>query len=179
MNKFNLFLVASLICISQVYGQQDKSDKNKNNIEGSRFQLGGELALSFGTITYVNISPRIGYRFTEKLTLGTGFIYNYLKDNRFEDFDFSTYGGLLYANYVIIPEVMLVGEFQNLSTEGLSPLSDMKIRTPVSVMFLGAAYRTQLGGSSFGYISLLYDVIDDINSPYSNPYFGVGLQFGL
>ena len=180
MNKLYLLLSFCIVFGYNSLGQSsDGGDLKNTKPNFERWQLGGEIALNFGTITYINLSPRVGYRFTEKFTVGSGIIYNYLKDSRFDGFEFSTYGGLLYANYSVLPELMLVSEFQNLSTERYSDFTDQKIRVPVNIWFVGAAYRLQLGGSSYGYISLLYDVIEDINSPYQNPYLGGGVIFTL
>lgn len=180
MNKLYLLTVFCFALHTQTLGQQSDSDNNtKKEQVIDRWQLSGDLALSFGTVTYVNLSPRIGYRINEKLTLGAGVVYNYLSDNRFKGFEFSNYGGLIFANYAIMPELMLVSEYQSLSVERFSEFSGGKFRTPVNILFVGAAYRLQLGGKSFGYISLLYDVFEDINSPYSNPYLGGGLIFTL
>ena len=38
-----------------------------------RTRFGGNLGLSFGTFTYINVSPRMYYLATEKLWLGAGF----------------------------------------------------------------------------------------------------------
>ncbi len=180
MNKLYLLIALCFAIHTQTLGQQtDSENKSKANQTIDRWQLGGDLALSFGTVTYVNLSPRLGYRINEKLTLGAGVVYNYLSDNRFKGFEFSNYGGLIFANYAVIPELMLVTEYQSLSVERYSEFNNAKFRTPVNIFFVGAAYRLQLGGKSFGYISLLYDVLEDINSPYSNPYLGGGLIFTL
>lgn len=180
MNKLYLLIALSLSLHLQTQGQESLSEnKEQNESTFNRWQTGGDFAVSFGTVTYVNISPRVGYRFTEKLTLGGGVVYNYLKDNRIKGFEFSNYGGLIFANYSIIPELMLVSEYQSLSVERYSEFTNQKTRVPVNILFIGAAYKLQLGAKSFGYISLLYDVLEDINSPYSNPYLGGGIIFTL
>jgi hypothetical protein len=180
MNKLYLLLTLCFTLQAQTYGQQSNSSndsKPKENVD--RWQIGGDFALNFGTVTYVNLSPRLGYRINGQLTLGAGVVYNYLKDNRLKGFEFSNYGGLIFANYAIVPEFILVSEYQSLSVERFSEFNNTKFRTPVDVLFIGAAYRLQFGGNSFGYISLLYDVFEDINSPYSNPYLGGGIIFTL
>lgn len=180
MNKLYLLIALTFAIQAKTIGQESNTtdQNNKNNLR-NRWVVGGDLAASFGTVTYINLSPRVGYRINSKLTAGTGLVYNYLRDNRFKGFEFSNYGGLIFANYSIMPELMLVSEFQNLSVERYSEFSGQKMRVPVNVLFVGAAYRLQLGEKSFGYISLLYDVFEDINSPYSNPYLGGGLLFRL
>lgn len=180
MNKLYLLLALTFAVQAKTLGQERNTTDQTNNEKGiDRWVIGGDLAASFGSITYINISPRIGYRINNKLTGGLGVVYNYLSDNRFKGFEFSNYGGLIFANYAVLPELMLVAEFQNLSVERYSEFSGMKIRVPVNVLFVGGAYTLQLGGKSFGYISLLYDVFEDINSPYSNPYLGGGILFRL
>ncbi len=44
-----------------------------------RLVFGGDIGLSFGSITYIKIAPSVGYRITDRLTAGLGPIYIYEK----------------------------------------------------------------------------------------------------
>ena len=45
--------------------------------------LGGNVGATFGTVTLVNISPMIGYKFTDRTIAGISLTYQYYKDARY------------------------------------------------------------------------------------------------
>ena len=74
-----------------------------------RIYTGGNMFASFGSITYVYLSPLIGYRLTPKFSVGPSFTYIYYKDNRpsgpgysnYGHNSSSIYGGSFFARYLI------------------------------------------------------------------------------
>jgi hypothetical protein len=54
-------------------------------------------------------------------------------------------------------------------------------RVSVPYVFVGAGYRQSLGGAVWLNAQVLFDVLQDSNSPYSNwePFFSLGFGVGL
>jgi hypothetical protein len=161
--------------------QHTTPTKPKSNIM-DRLYIGGNLGLYFGDITYVAISPIVGYRFTENLTAGVGFTYQYYKDNYY-NYTNNIYGGLIFGRYNVFKGLFLEGDFEanNLdayyTNQGV--FEAVPTRKWIPSLLLGAGYSG--GGSAGGfYFSILYDVLQNYNSPYYGvPIIRAGVGFGI
>ncbi|MFW6020023.1 MAG: hypothetical protein ACOCPM_05520 [Bacteroidales bacterium] len=75
----------------------------QNEEDNNRFLIGGSMGLQFGTISFVDISPKAGYYITKNLATGLGGSYKYYNDKRFPgDYSTSIYGGRLFLQYDIL-----------------------------------------------------------------------------
>lgn len=146
---------------------------------GEKFSYGGNFALNFGSITLINISPNIGYRVTDRLTTGAGFIYQYLKYNNYYGYNFATttLGATVFGRYRFLENVYGMAEYQNLSLDAYDPRIDDFKRTSVPIFFIGGGYLQNLGGKFYANVSILYDIVEDKNSPYGNPMIQAGVVF--
>lgn len=146
-----------------------------------RLFFGGNLGLNFGSLTYIQVSPLIGYRITEKLGAGLGPSYSYFSDNRDKNYKYSTntYGGRLFGQYRIHESIMLYSEFEVINIEIPDPLSTRLVRENVSSLFVGGGYIQRMGRSSAISLSLLYNVLEGNYPIYENPLFRTGFMFGF
>lgn len=148
-----------------------------------RIWFGGGVNLSFGTVSNIGASPLVGYKIDQKgkWSAGLGVNYNYFSDSRFTPtFESSTYGGSLFTRYRVIPAVFLHTEYNLQSYEIFRPFSDELAREWVPFLLVGGGYAQSMGGRSFLTIQVLWDVIQDVRSPYgSQPFItgGVGVGF--
>ena len=171
LSKFCLLIIIVLVANS-TYGQ----DKESNNPYAGlpfkeRLFLGGDLGLSFGTITYIRIAPLLGYNISHKFAVGAGPSYQYYKDNRFPGLESSIYGGSVFGRFFVIENLFVQTEFEVLNLEELyyDPLTDFSPdRVTIPVWFVGAGYSQRSSSGSGLFIGIFYDVIGDINSPYPN-----------
>jgi hypothetical protein len=107
-----------LICIFFI-GISAAGQYKKNNQNFKRFFFGGDLWLGFGTNTYINVSPLVGYRISMRLSAGAGPIYIY-EMNKLTYLDTtingvyyydtyrirtSTYGGRMFVSYDLIKKL--------------------------------------------------------------------------
>ena len=145
-----------------------------------RMFFGGGFGLQFGTQTYVEVAPTVGYRITDKLAAGLGMKYIYYKfDDNFFEYSDHIYGGGPFLRYFLFEELFLHAEHEVLNLRVYDYLTGEYQRKNISSVFLGGGYRQMLGGNSSLEILLLYNVNENRNSPYINPIFRIGFGIGL
>ena len=164
-----------LICTTGLTSlAQDK--EASNSLEGvpfsQRLYTGGDLGFSFGNITFVNINPIVGYRIDKKWSAGISAKYIYYRE-RFPEYNWeysnSMYGGSVFTRYLIGNSFLAHAEFETVNAEVREFLSTTLTRKWVPIGLLGAGYRQGLG-NTYLQVLVLYDAINDRNSPYRNEY---------
>ncbi len=161
-------------CLAQFQPQKSPG------FDPEKISFGGNFGLGFGDVTYINASPLIGYRLTEKFTPGVGLIYQYTKFSPRVfgvGFETSVVGASLYGRYKILDSFYALGEYQSLRLGVFDPIENRKITVPAEVLLIGGGYLSPLGARSYFNVSILFDVIEDINSPYRNPIINAGIIF--
>lgn len=145
-----------------------------------RLYFGGGLGLSFGSQTYVEIAPIVGYKVTERFSTGLGLKYIYSKyhDDYF-NYSSNIYGGGPFARFFVVEGLFLHAEYEWLNLEVPDPLSNRFYRDNISSVFLGGGYRQMIGSSSAFDILVLFNINESRNSPYTNPIFRIGFGIGL
>jgi hypothetical protein len=140
--------------------------------EKERVVYFGNFGLQFGTFTLINISPTIGYRFTDKLTAGAGPLMNYVSDN-YSKFSNFSYGARIYGKYFIFENAYLTGDYQLINNYW----QGNNIRTWIDIPLVGGGYRQSLGGNFFLDFSVLWNLNNQANGYYSNPILRGGVSF--
>jgi hypothetical protein len=166
--------------LSEEYDSPHKPVQAKPNSQ-QKFFYGGNVGASFGTYTMVGIYPLIGYNISPRFSVGVKFIYQYIADKRYaETYTTSNYGGSLFARFRVIPPLYLHAEYSQMSYDLYNGLGESS-RTSVPFVFVGAGYRQNLGGAVWLNAQVLFDVLQDSNSPYSSwyPFFSLGFGVGL
>ena len=193
MKIFHLFLLLLLISASGLaqdttvvrrdtttvyHVTREKSDGPKE----SRFYYGGYLNLTFGSYTALGIEPMIAYKITPKLSVGTIVTYEYISDKTNTGYksSASNYGASLFGRYRVIPQLYFHTEFsemyyQSYQTGGHSS------RYWVPFLFVGGGFSQQLSENTWFNTQILFDVIQNENSPYKNwvPFYSIGFGVGF
>lgn len=182
MNRLQLISLIFLLLISSIaYSQTDEPvEKFKDKIF-----FGGGFGMNFGTINYVELSPLVGYKVTDRLSAGIGLTYKYISTRGYysqDDFKTTIYGGRLFGNYLVTENLFPQVEYEVLSLErryfdfaGGYPNEG---RFFFESFFVGAGYRYPIGQNSYMTIILLYNLNHTANSPYSQPYvWRMGFNF--
>jgi hypothetical protein len=183
-----IFLFASLFVSAQNTSDdgQTRAERNAEFNERpfkDRLAYGGELSMFFGTTSYVNISPFIGYRINPDITIGIGPSYQYWSQ-RFASGPNGVnrthiYGGRIFLRHELGRSFFLHAEYEVLN------LQDYIIglglgRVNVDMAGAGLGYKSAFNDSSYYYIMALFDFIQDPRSiyPFSPLVFKVGFMFG-
>ncbi len=178
---YSLTLLIGMMFITGTSVAQDPIPQAKNGF-GDRIYFGGDLGLQFGNITFVDISPLVGYRITDQFSVGVGGIYQYINYN-FDGFQYETsvYGGRGFSRFNITNEIFLHGEYGmiNWETWDRREINNFELkRITVPFLLAGGGYRYQLGNNVYFSTTLLFDLIQDLNSPFVNPVLRGGIIIG-
>ena len=183
MKKFILLFCLFSLYISQLHGQPPLVQRDPNDGKQSfidRLFFGGNVGLQFGTQTYIEIAPLIGYKVTEKLSTGVGlkYIYYRFKDD-YSKYTSNIYGGGPFVRYNIYEGLFLHAEYELLNLEVPDVYYTRYVRKNISSVFLGGGYRQMIGERSSLDFLLLYNINDTKDSPYINPIVRIGFGFGI
>jgi len=167
---------------------QPSNDKDKQDFKmQKRLFVGG--GLGFGISSYstsLMVAPEIGYRLSPSFDVGTRLIYTYYRYN--DDllkYSTNNFGLAAYTRYYLFffRDLFLHAEYEALNYERVyldyNYQVDHKERIWVSSLFVGGGYRQWIGNTAFVSITVLWNLLDDIDSPYSNPIFRIGVGVGL
>ena len=166
--------------------EKNKSEMTKSNNSVSKWYYGGNIGFSFwNNYFYLSIAPMVGYKITPQFSVGGKIGYAYSSNSSVDPtFNTSSYGGSVFTRYRIIPQFYLHGEFVYASYENvyLQPLGKYTTeRNWVPFLLLGGGFSQLISPNVWAYAEILFDVINDSNSPYKagDPFisFGVGVGF--
>lgn len=156
--------------------------KSNSGFDKRNLEFGGSLGLQFGNYTSVNISPQVGYRFSNYFSAGAGIGYSYFKDD-WRNYDvkydvkehfasFNLYGNLYPTNFLVFSVKPEISRMWQTIEYGRSQDTYSKF---VPSLVVG-------GGVRFGPLmaQIKYDVIQDDYSPYGNSiFYSIGYTFGF
>ena len=182
--KKSLILLLVLISITNIYcSNLETEQKNsaiynpfKPNPQQSKWYYGGNIGLSFwNNYFYLGVFPLVGYKVTPKFSVGGKLGYTYYSQNN-TDFSSHNYGGSIFTRYRVVPQFYLHGEFVYFSYERFGTE-----RLWVPFLLLGGGFSQMVSPNVWVFVEVLFDVIQDIKSPYNDwdPFvsFGVGVGF--
>lgn len=195
MSKHNKIFVMSAIALMLVtivsYAQRFNDED-----DASRWFLGGNIGLQFGSVTLVDVSPIVGYMLTERFALGTGISYKYYRirnyfydpyQNRYLNFQSHIYGGPVFVRYYIGRQFFAHSEYEYLrfrnefyvqNTSGQR--FDKRFQhVNVHSVFIGGGYRQFFGAAGAFEIMVLWNLNETPESPYNNPVIRMGVMIGL
>src|ERR1041384_3573722 len=97
---FSLLTFTSITLISFAQSESKNSLHDTRLLARERFYLGGTGGLSFGSVTYVEIAPLVGYRITDRFSVGVNPKYTFIHfkptyngQYHTQDYKTSIYGG--------------------------------------------------------------------------------------
>jgi hypothetical protein len=187
IKKFTIAGTLILIASSAAFGQPKKRDNPYAGLPfKDRVVFGGDFGLSFGTITFIRVAPMLGYRVSDRFIIGGGPSYQYFSDNRFvPKFTSSIYGMSAFGQFVAFNNIFLQAQPEVLNVEDRFPKQSPSgeifyDRVTIPVLFVGGGIGQFNSSGSGVFVSVLYDIIQDPNSPYpGNAVIRIGGFFGF
>jgi hypothetical protein len=182
MKKSMMFFLISMLIVSTVIAQEEEEGEKKGFKKENLFTGGSVTVSFFNKQTVLGANPMFGYKLTNWLDggLAFNFLYNGARDySQFNDKIRQTVWGpgafmrIYPANFLFIQ-----GQFEHnfIKQKYIYPnngLPSETFKTSANSLLLGAgiAQGRERGSSTFYYISVLFDVLKNINSPYVNVNF--------
>jgi biotin carboxyl carrier protein len=142
---------------------------------------GGTIGLTFGDYTRIAISPMIGTMLNPRVAVGVEATYEYIEQDAYgKTFKSSNYGGGAFARFFPIPRIYGHAEFDYMSYELQVSTSESE-RTWVPFLLLGGGLVQRMNARTALTIEVLFDVLQDENSPYDSgePFVSVGVGVGI
>jgi hypothetical protein len=165
----------------------------QDGMDPSPWMFGGNLGFTFGDYTFVNASPMIGYRFSSYIAAGFNINAQYASRKFTSPVDGSTtqrnnysiLGGGIFARVYPIEQFFIQAQpeinrisFKNTYYTSNQNYSKGSYMAPSLLM--GAGYVQPVSSRAAVTFMVLYDVLQDPNSPYLNrPIFSGGVNIGF
>lgn len=186
LNMRNSFLTFLLIILwtsamtAQKTSEEDYATPSPKNtpVKSStplreKLVFGGNMGGYFGNPTYLQLNPMVGYRATPWWINGVGVNYTYIGSGGYRE---NMYGGSVWTRAYIAQRLIAHSELELLRREARNQFGNAAA-VNVPVWLVGAGYSS---GGRMGFSAMImYDLIQDPNSPYSNPIIRIGGLFGF
>ena len=128
---------------------------------------------------YIELAPIVGYKVTPNFHVGTRITYIFnsilyeatpiLPEERI---NYNHYGVGAFGRYIIYKGLFAQVEYEALNFDKYND------REWISSLFIGGGYYQSIG-RSFASFAVLFNVLDNINSPYVNPIIRIGFGVGF
>lgn len=180
-----MFLIAN-ISFAQEFITEDEATGNTSKVSfWDNVYFGGDLGMSFGSYTYVNIAPEAGYIFTDRFSAGVGIIYQYYNLNStVNPYKTSVYGGKVFARFFVWESLFLYGVTEIVSLESryfdYTGQFESQNRFLMASPLVGVGYFQRFSNKGGVALMLLFNLNQSRNSPYYNypmPIIRVGIGF--
>ncbi|MEN8227613.1 MAG: hypothetical protein ABFS38_05615 [Bacteroidota bacterium] len=184
-----LMLLMVFTCATGSRAQSEMPDR-----KGKLF-LVPELWLSFGTSTYIEVAPLLGYHVNDRLSVGLGphYIYQSQKATPYYPVSYQThvYGLKGFARFSLItnaeqflPINLFSDLFVHMEYEGLSlekayyysPSYPDDGRFIYQGFLVGGGFSQRIGMFNSISFTVLWNLNESSRSPYSNPVFRIGFN---
>jgi len=144
-----------------------------------RLFFGGSLGFQFGSYTYVDVSPMVGYHITDRLSggLSATYIYYNVDDPGYYNYSSHVYGGSIFTRFMVTNDFFAHAELELLNMDIYDPFYIG--RQTIPSLLLGGGYRMAMGSRASMSFLVLFDVIEDRYSPYINPVMELGVGIGF
>ncbi|HQF43750.1 MAG TPA: hypothetical protein PK073_12640 [Ignavibacteriaceae bacterium] len=192
MKKTSVFFLLAIICFfSSLNFAEDYTVTETGNTstpKQSRWYFGGNIGANvWNDYMLISVEPMLGYNFSSKFSSGIKAHYSFIKENykNRDNFTYHNFGGSLFMRYSPVPQGYLHAEFAftNYEHHTYNQISQRyeSERLWVPFVLLGAGYRQPIGSNATAYAEILFDILQDKNSPFKKwePIVHVGVAVGF
>ena len=164
--------------------QDSSSSKKKDKSFFSKLMYGGGLSLNFGTNTFINVSPQVGYPLTDNLIAGGGYQYTYAKFTvGFTGSGFrqlpdpisrTIHGPNIFGNFFFLDNFVVGAQYEVLQHDAIlfdpitAEVTEERRWTPV--LFLQGGISSDIGRNGRAMFGMRVNLLHDNFSPYSQEF---------
>lgn len=138
-------------------------------------RLGGNLGAQFGTITFINVSPMVGYQFNKRFMMGVRGTYQYYKIQGYSQLSSNVFGASGFGRFFAFENIYTHAEYEVLN--GYFDRSGERINLPF--LYFGIGYLQSVTKNVGISATALYEVLRFNTSPSILPMIRVGVVVGL
>lgn len=183
-------LIFFILIVFQVLAQSDTlyrtsdgrkpyvKQKSRSKVKDKIF-FGGNLGASFGSITFIDVSPLVGYKINDKFSVAIGSIYNYYSYSYAGyRYQLSMYGGRCFARYFLTENIFAQAGWDKINRD--NPYSNYPgARVWVDNLLIGGGVKYPISDRLYCTAIGLWNLNQNDLSPYRNPIFQVGFIGGF
>jgi len=172
-------------------GGQNQRQDERSGFQRENLRFGGNFGMRFGAITFIDVSPTVGYQFTNRFLAGVGVTYNFYRErfylnNARQEFTMHVIGGTTFAQFSII-QIPALHIFARAEYSLLNQRVDVDFlgqyqqrRDWVHYPMVGGGVLLPFGRSGGVTIQLMWDLLENENTIFgSNPIIRMGFMIGL
>lgn len=195
--KVKLALILCLLSLQLLAQNEGDDTGERKGFQKEKLFTGGSLSLGFSSGGFqAGVNPMFGYSVTDWLDAGVVVNYNhssfkhwYYRNDKMKQ---STFGAGAFARLYPIRSIFAQAQYEqnftNLTYDPGGGAASSKASVDAPSLLLGAGYTSQRypgSGQPFFYLSILFDVLGNTNSPYVGsegavtPIFRAGIQVPL
>lgn len=167
---------------------QQHADQYTKLFVYSGIGLGYSSYYGFSNFNF-SISPAIGYRVTDRFSIGPGISYAYnhygqdYSNGPSTSLSTSSFGAKVFAQFMVIDNFFVHAEYEStraqfLVVDQFNQYQGTVTRT-VQTPLAGVGYRSQISNRAAADIVLLYNFQDNYNSIYPNPVIRFNFLFNI
>ena len=197
MNKVKLFVLIVSMCFGITTSAQEKDSKDKGFKKENLFTGGAVNVSFFSGTTVLGITPHFGYSLTPFLDVAASLNVNYISQRDYQmqndKVRQTTIGPGAFVRIFPVRFLFAQAQFEHnfmklkyipAPNSGYTP---DKLNIDASSFLVGGGYTTgrEPGQNTFGYLSIMWDIAKDQNSPYKDnvnraiPIFRAGFNIAL
>ncbi len=172
------------VCAQQNIGPQQNPEirqEKKTGFQKEKLFTGGSANLGFSSgSTMLGITPQLGYSLTNWLDAGITFNLNYLSQRDYYSRDKlrqTTYGPGAFVRLFPVNFLFATAQYEYNSMHlkyipNVAGSASQTSSLSANSFLVGAGYAggRQAGGNTYYYLSVMWDVSGDLNSPYKDQY---------
>ncbi|MBC8173132.1 MAG: hypothetical protein H7X71_04425 [Chitinophagales bacterium] len=164
--------------------RSDAADQAGGKKFWDRIVIGGNVGALFGNYTYVDVSPLVGYKITDKFIAGAGLSYQYVSYHDpygfYADYKLNVIGPRAFGQYDLILGLFAYTEYEYLWVSITPEEPYLPYKDEIPGLFPGLGYKAQIGDNAYLKILALYNVLYDPLNPLYNSAFQLrfGFSFG-
>ena len=184
MKKYLLFF--SILILAATTNAQNYADDNdiKGGFRQENMFVGGSIALGFGSGSFnVGANPEVGYSFAQFLDAGIALNINYVSQKYYDYYGNNpvyrlsgfTYGAGPFVRIYPVKFLFVQGQYEHnwIKYSEKDYTSGLRAKYPTvnsNSLLLGIGYAQRIIGQLSSNISVSFDALNDVNSPYLDGY---------